>query len=213
MTTVVSLTINGCKCEILCKKETVLAYRNNKLLIDDVIISDEIYKNASKGNALSFSDFSKMFDKKSKQDALKLILETGIYKLTTNEIREQIKQKRNKLIHYIKSNYVQANGNIYLTEQIDTVLKKCKVKITLKVSCEHIFKQNRRKIENHMVLKVAKGLQTTYTIPYNVFNKVQYIMYPYQTNITYNDNNVVIDINIPHNKVEFITNIMNKYNI
>lgn len=213
MTTVVTLTINNCKCEILCKKETVLAYRNKKLLIDDVLISDEIYKNASRGNVLSSVDFSKIFDKKTKQEALKIILESGNYKLTTNEIREQIKQKRNQLIHYIKSNYVHANGNIYSIEQIDTILTKCNVKINLKVSCEHIFKQNRRKIENYMVLKISKGLQTTYTIPYDIYGKVQNVLYPYQTNITYNDANVVIDINIPNNKIECITNILGKYNI
>ena len=79
------------------------------------------------------------------------------------------------------------------------------------VSCEHIFKQYRNKIENYITLKVARGLQTTYTIPYSIYGKIQNRLQPYQTSLEYTDFNVLISVDIPHPKIEYITNIMNKY--
>ena len=213
MTAIVSFSYGNLKCEIICKKETVLAYRNKKLSIDDVLTSDEIYKNASKGNILSVNEFTYIFGNISKQEALQIILKKGNYKLTTYEIRQQLEDKRKQLVHYIKSNYTQANGKSHSYEQIDSVLSKCKVKLNPIVSCEHIFKQYRNKIENYITLKVARGLQTTYTIPYNIYGKIQNMIHPYQINIQYTDSDVVIEVDIPHYKIESITNLMNKYNI
>ena len=213
MTTTVSFSVGLLKCEIICKKETVLAYRNKELSMDDVVASEEIYKNASKGDVLSNIDFSYLFGNVSKQEALQIILEEGEYKLTTYEIRQQIDMKRTQLVQYIKSNYIQTNGKPYSSTHIDEVLTKCKIKVNPIVSCEHIFKQYRRKIENHITLKAAKGLRTVYTIPYNVYGKIQNSVRPYQMSIEYTDSDVLIDVDIPHSKIEYITNIMNKYNI
>ena len=73
MTTTVSFSVGLLKCEIICKKETVLAYRNKELSMDDVVASEEIYKNASKGDVLSNIDFSYLFGNVSKQEALQII--------------------------------------------------------------------------------------------------------------------------------------------
>ena len=64
-----------------------------------------------------------------------------------------------------------------------------------------------------MTLKVARGLRTTYIIPYGVYEKIYNSIQPYQQTIEYTDTDVIMEVDIPHYKIESITNLMNKYNI
>jgi len=63
MTTIITFKANNIQCELLCKKETILAYRSGILDINNVVASDTLYTNAKKGNTLSINDFEKIFGK------------------------------------------------------------------------------------------------------------------------------------------------------
>jgi len=210
MTTIVTFKANSTQCELLCKKETVLAYRKGTFGINQVVASDTLYKNATKGNALSQEDFIKIFGKIDNQTAIKTILEKGNYKLTTNEYRQKKQDAEHAFILHIRKNYTNPSGAMYSIDQIKTVLKKIKANIDPSMTPANIFQKLKRKMENHLRLKEVANITTTYDIPYNVLGKAQNILRKYQTDMKYEDSFVRITVSLPAFKTEHISVAMQK---
>jgi len=205
MTTIITFKANNIQCELLCKKETILAYRSGILDINNVVASDTLYTNAKKGNTLSMNDFEKIFGKIDNQTAIKLILQKGKYTLTTNEYRKQKQEAIKAFILHLQQNYTNPSGTNYTFEQIENVLKKIKANIDPSISPTNMYKKLKRKIENHIRLKEVTNINTTYMVPYNILGKVQNILQKYQTGIEYDNDVVKISVSLPACKTENIS--------
>jgi ribosome maturation protein SDO1 len=99
--------------EVLCHANTVKDYKEGKIKnIEKVLVSDKIYKNASRGEVFSKKEIEAAFFDKEKDEPmdeaaiLDRIIRTGTAQITVDETREAIVQKRKEIIHYICANFV-----------------------------------------------------------------------------------------------------------
>lgn len=116
--------------EILCKTGTIDKFRQGKLGLDQVVITDEIFKNVQKGERSKTADLKKIFGDKSNQEALEVILQQGEYRLTSAEKRELVEKKRAEIITYIHQYFVDPKLNRpHPRIRIENVLREIKPKI------------------------------------------------------------------------------------
>lgn len=99
--------------EILVKPEKALDYRIGKLAaITEVLVSETIYSDASKGTKVSEENLRKAF---STTDSLKIaetILKTGTLQLTTEQRRKMVDEKRKQIVDFITRQCVDPKTNL-----------------------------------------------------------------------------------------------------
>lgn len=87
--TVVRLTIDGDKFEILVKPDPALEYKLGKRTdISSVLISDEIYSDSNKGSRASSEKLTKHFKTADPTEVAKQIISRGELSLTTEQRRK-----------------------------------------------------------------------------------------------------------------------------
>ncbi|KAA6388967.1 MAG: putative rRNA metabolism protein, SBDS family [Streblomastix strix] len=91
--------------EVICKLGTVNKFREGKLGIDNVIVSEEIFKNHQKMERASEDEIADVVGTLRGLDAVKEILMKGEIALTTLERREKVEQKRKEILNFIHSYY------------------------------------------------------------------------------------------------------------
>jgi ribosome maturation protein Sdo1 len=145
-----SITVKYKGLEILCKPETIVKYRANKLPMSSVVITDDaIYKNIKKGNVASDKDITKAFGQKLElNDALDLMLQKGDFQLTTKERRELIDQRMSRLLEYFHTHYIDPTTNV---AHPITRLQATFSQIKAKVNYEMPFDKNVELIRKDML--------------------------------------------------------------
>jgi ribosome maturation protein SDO1 len=153
--------------EILCKRETVQKYLKNELKLTNILISDEIYKDSSRGDRASETELTNVFDTTNTMECIKIMLEKGEYKLTTNELREKTDQKRKQLVHLIHTSYLDPKTKCsYSRSVIESVIKDAKIRIDPFSNIEKLLQENKQKIIAIIPLKPIESINGVIIIPY-----------------------------------------------
>lgn len=129
---VVKYKKGGKSFEILCHGGTVEPFRNGKCQIDQCLIAEEIFSNASKFQKVKSSDLKKTFGTDDKMECIQMILSEGTFSLTKNELNEKIKQKRGEIINHINKYYHDSTKNPPIphpVSRIEQALEQMKIKI------------------------------------------------------------------------------------
>ena len=127
--------------EIVCKPKKITLYKQKKITsLDKILISDDIYSDFKKCKKASESDLESVFKTKNKMDCIKLIIRNGNYQLTTEEIRENIKNKKIELVNYLHNNFVNPKTKKpYSIGIIEESIKNSKIRIDSNLSSELLF--------------------------------------------------------------------------
>ncbi len=96
--------------EVVTKMGTVKKWREGKLGIDNVLITDTIFTNFNKGNKAKLSDICKEF--KSNDEAIDFILKNGSVQVSASERKEEVEQKRKNIAYYIHKNYINPTNKL-----------------------------------------------------------------------------------------------------
>lgn len=111
--TIARLTKENEHFEILVKPDKALDYRLGKIAgITEVIASETIFSDASKGTRVSEEALRKAF---STTDSLKIaetILKTGTLQMTTEQRRKMVEDKRKQIIDFISRQCVDPRTNL-----------------------------------------------------------------------------------------------------
>jgi ribosome maturation protein Sdo1 len=133
--------------EILCQPGTVALYRQEKLPMSKVVITDDvIYKNTKKGNIASDKDIENVFGESvSIKDALEVMLQKGDFQMTTKERQDLNDQRRLMLLDYFQHNYVNPDTNSqHPITRWEAAFKQIKAKVNYEMpfnkNCEEIRK-------------------------------------------------------------------------
>ncbi|MEM3186451.1 MAG: ribosome assembly factor SBDS [Conexivisphaerales archaeon] len=111
--TTVRLTVGGERFEILVNPDTALAYKQGKKFeISQVLASDQIYTDSSKGDRASSDKLIKAFHTDSILKVAEIILQRGELQLTTEQRRKMVEDKRRQIISLIAKNYVDPKTNL-----------------------------------------------------------------------------------------------------
>lgn len=91
--------------EALVKPGSIEPYRQGKLPKDQILISDQVYRNASKFQKAKASELTKGFQTDNLDQCLKIILDQGSYSLTKKELQEKTANKRSEILNHLHKYY------------------------------------------------------------------------------------------------------------
>ena len=127
--TIIKLILGNDKFELLVKPDQALEYKLGKRSdFSSVLISDEIYSDASKGSRVSSDKLNKHFKTTNTNEIIKQILSRGELNLTTDQRRKMVEEKRKQIIQYINKNYVDPKTKLpHPIQRIENALENVRV--------------------------------------------------------------------------------------
>jgi len=143
--------------EVLVDCEKALEFRKGNIDLDEVIISDDIFKDNKKGEHASEHDLKNVFKTDNKKIIIAKILKDGEIQLTT-EYKNKLRDERRKKIAFIISQYaVNPQNNLpHPLARIESAMEEKKVKIDE-------FKSAESQVEN-IVSQLRDILPISYAI-------------------------------------------------
>jgi ribosome maturation protein SDO1 len=111
--TTVRFVVGGDRFEILVEPDAALNYKlGKKVELSQILASDEIYTDSSKGQRASEEKLVKHFRTAAFEDVVRVILAKGELQLTTEQRRRMVDEKRKQIISFISKNYVDPKTNL-----------------------------------------------------------------------------------------------------
>lgn len=105
--TIARISISGENFEIIVKPDSAFAFRSGKSIpISDILITDAIFTDASKGLRASEKRLKEAFGTTDPLEIAKIILKKGALQLTAQQRRQLIEEKRRQIVDFISRNAV-----------------------------------------------------------------------------------------------------------
>jgi ribosome maturation protein SDO1 len=129
--TTVRFVVGGDRFEILVEPDAALNYKlGKKVELSQVLASDEIYTDSSKGQKASEEKLMKHFRTASFEQVAQVILQKGELQLTTEQRRKMIEEKRKQIVNFISKNYVDPKTNLpHPPTRVEQALQQVRVVI------------------------------------------------------------------------------------
>ncbi|HEY7734013.1 MAG TPA: ribosome assembly factor SBDS [Nitrososphaera sp.] len=129
--TIVRLTVEGDKFELLVKPDPALEYKLGKRTdISSVLVSDEIYSDANKASRASSEKMTKHFRTTDSIEVAKQILARGDLNLTTDQRRKMVEEKRKQIVQIINKSFVDPKTHLpHPIVRIEAALEEARVSI------------------------------------------------------------------------------------
>jgi ribosome maturation protein SDO1 len=129
--TIVRLILDGDKFELLVKPDPALEYKMGKRFdISSVLVSDEIYSDASKGSRASSEKMMKRFKTIDSAEVAKQILARGELNLTTDQRRKMVEEKKRQIVQFINRSFVDPKTHLpHPIMRIEAAMEEARVQI------------------------------------------------------------------------------------
>ncbi len=111
--TVVRLTVEGEKFELLVKPDPALDFKLGKRTdTSNILASDEIYSDSNKGTKVSNEKLMKYFKTTDTAAVARIILERGELNMTTEQRRRFVEEKKKQIVQIISRSYVDPKTHL-----------------------------------------------------------------------------------------------------
>lgn len=129
--TVVRLTLDGDKFELVVKPDPALEYKLGKRAdISSVLVSDEIYSDANKGSRASGEKLMKHFKTTNATEVATQIIARGELNLTTDQRRKMVEEKRKQIVQFINRSFVDPKTHLpHPVMRIEAAMDEARVSI------------------------------------------------------------------------------------
>jgi ribosome maturation protein SDO1 len=129
--TMVRLSIEGDKFELLVKPDPALEYKLGKRSdISSILVSDEVYSDANKGSRASAEKLMKHFKTADPVEVAKQIMARGELNLTTDQRRKMVEEKRKQIVSYINRSFVDPKTHVpHPIMRIEAAMEQARVSI------------------------------------------------------------------------------------
>lgn len=119
--------------EVLTRDGAVTKYREGAIRnLDDVVVSEEVWTNISKGQKASKEQLMNAFETDDNKTVLEQIVTRGEHQLSAGERKDMLDKKRAEIVAYINKNYVDsAKGTPLPITRIENALEQVKPRIDL----------------------------------------------------------------------------------
>ncbi len=159
--------------EILCKPNTINKFREGKLGLDKVLISDEIFKSIQKGNRANVSDLENIFGINNMRECIEIMLQKGEYQVSTEERKEKIAKKRLEVIGYIHRNYVDPKARTAIPiSRIESALEEMKAKIDMDTPTDKLLQPILKKLPYLIPMKKQEDVHAILKIPHKFLGQI-----------------------------------------
>ena len=129
--TIIKLTLEGDKFELIVKPDPALEYKLGKRSdLSSVLVSDEIYSDANKGSRASSEKLMKHFKTTDATEVAKQIIAKGELNLTTDQRRKMVEEKRKQIVQYINRSFVDPKTHLpHPVVRIEAAMDEARVSI------------------------------------------------------------------------------------
>ncbi len=111
--TVARITQEGEHFEILVKPKLALSYKLGKITsVSETLVTDTIFTDANKGSKASEDSLRKVFGTEDTMKIAEAIIKRGTLQLTTEQRRQMVEDKRNRIITFISRQCVDPKTNL-----------------------------------------------------------------------------------------------------
>lgn len=111
--TIIRLILDGDRFELLVKPNPALEYKLGKRSdISSILVSDEVYSDASKGSRASSEKMMKHFRSSDTTEVAKQIISRGELNLTTEQRRKMVEEKRKQIVQFINRSFVDPKTHL-----------------------------------------------------------------------------------------------------
>ncbi len=146
---------NGKTFEILVDCEKALAFRSGKnVLINDILVTEEIFYDAKKGTKASEHELKKLFGIDDKLEIAKIIIKEGHVPITAELLRKELEQKRKFIVTLIQRAVIDPKtGKPHPPNRIDSAITEAKVRIDENKTAEQQLSDIINKIKSIIPIK------------------------------------------------------------
>jgi ribosome maturation protein SDO1 len=129
--TIVRLTLDGDKFELLVKPDPALEYKLGKRTdISSILVSDEVYSDAHKGSRASSEKLMKHFKTADPTEVARQIMARGELNLTTDQRRKMVEEKRKQIVAYIHRSFVDPKTHVpHPVMRIESAMEQARISI------------------------------------------------------------------------------------
>ncbi len=157
---VARLEAGGHKFEILVDPEKAVELKSGKKIpIEEVVITDTIYKDVRKGDRVSPEVLKKLFGTTDVKKVALEIIKRGEIQLTAEQRRRMLEQKRRQIIEFIARNAVDPKTGLPIPPQrIEAAMKEARVGIDPYKGIEEQALMIVKAISRVIPIKIARAL-------------------------------------------------------
>jgi len=164
--TLVRYSFEGEKFEIMVKPDPALDYRlGKKKDISSILVSDEIYTDASKGTRPTAEKLQHAFQTEDPAEIAEIILKKGDLNLTTDQRRKMVEEKKKQIVTFIAKTYVDPKTHLpHPPLRVEQAMKDGRVSIDPHKTVDEQVKDIVEKLRSIIALK-SENLKLEITIP------------------------------------------------
>ena len=150
----------GSRFEILVNPDLAFKFKSGeKVDMDELLVSDIVYKDARKGLKASLESLKKVFGTDNIKVIAKKILETGELQLTAVQRKKMLEAKKRQVINYIARNAVDPKTKLPIpVTRIENLFEELRISVDLYKSAEAQAVEAVKKISRVMPIKLARAL-------------------------------------------------------
>ena len=157
---IVRYVSKGEKFEMIVDSELAWEYRLGKRTsLENILISDTIYKDANKGERATVASLQKVFGTTDVMKIADIIIKKGDLPITAERRNRLIEENRKKIINIITRNCIDSRTNAPLPpSRVENILKELKVRIDPFASAEEQATEIIKEIKKVIPIKIAKAI-------------------------------------------------------
>ncbi|MDT7886576.1 MAG: ribosome assembly factor SBDS [Thermoproteota archaeon] len=157
---IVRYVSKGEKFEMIVDSELAWEYRLGKRTsLENILISDTIYKDANKGERATVASLQKVFGTTDVMKIADIIIKKGDLPITAERRNRLIEENRKKIINIITRNCIDTRTNAPLPpSRVENILKELKVRIDPFASAEEQATEIIKEIKKVIPIKIAKAI-------------------------------------------------------
>jgi len=157
---IVRYVSKGEKFEMIVDSELAWEYKLGKRIsLENVLISDTVYKDANKGERATVASLQKVFGTTDVMKIADIIIKKGDLPITAERRNRLIEENRKKIINIITRNCIDTRTNAPLPpSRVENILKELKVRIDPFASAEEQATEIIKEIKKVIPIKIAKAI-------------------------------------------------------
>jgi ribosome maturation protein SDO1 len=150
----------GEKFEMIVDSELAWEYKLGKRTsLENVLISDTVYKDANKGERATTASLQKVFGTTDIMKIADIIIKKGNLPITAERRNRLLEENRKKIINIITRNCIDTRTNAPLPpSRVENILKELKVRIDPFASAEEQATEIIKEIKKVIPIKIAKAI-------------------------------------------------------
>ena len=199
----ISLRKSGENFEVLVDLDKALEFRRGKVSLDEVLVTEDVYRDAKKATKINEKEMEKFFNTKDLKKIAEEIVKEGFIHLTV-EYRNKLKEeKRKKIIELIHRNAIDSKTGLpHPITRIENAMEEAKVRVDEIKSAEEQLEEVLDKLREIIPIKFeVKKLQliipAKYGSVHNVIKRFGKIL-----NENWDSGNLSLTIEVPGGMVE-----------